>query len=136
MNRKVKRLIIPAAAAAILGTSGFAYMATNTVAPSFAGSGNGSISGYHVTNLAYTTDNQQNYITSVSFDLNHYANPANVKAVTHDGTAADDRVYGGQNPCTETGNSNGTFHYACGPETPNAYANVATVNSITVNAAQ
>lgn len=137
MNRTIKRLALPLGAAAILGTSGFAFMATNTFSgPDRAGSGTDVISGYNVSNIAYTTDNHQNYITAVSFDLNKYANPANVKAVIHQGTPDDPRTYGGQNPCTETGNSNGTFHYACGAETSNAYANLADVNSITVNAAQ
>lgn len=54
MPRKIRRFL-PVVAAAALATSGFAYMASNTVDASNAGQGSADISGYDVTNVHYTT---------------------------------------------------------------------------------
>lgn len=48
MNRKLKTLALPIGAAVVLGTSGFAYMASNTVNPTNAGEGQGNVYGYTV----------------------------------------------------------------------------------------
>ena len=55
MNRIFKRLAVPLSAAAVLGTAGFAYMASNTVDSSNAGQGTGTVSGYHVYDVHYPT---------------------------------------------------------------------------------
>jgi len=70
MPRKIRRFL-PVAVAAALATSGFAYMATNTVDPSNAGLGSQTISGYDVHNIKYTSDNAATNpkITAVSFTL-------------------------------------------------------------------
>ena len=80
MNRTVKRLAIPIGVAAALGTSGFAYMASNTVSTSHAGQGSGSVAGYNVYDVHYpaaglvalpTTKpgDSQNGVTQVSFKV-------------------------------------------------------------------
>jgi len=53
MNRIIKRVVLPLGAAAVVGSAGFAYMATNTVSGSNAGQGTGVVSGYSVTDVHY-----------------------------------------------------------------------------------
>lgn len=87
MNRTLKRLAIPAGAAAILATSGFAFMANNSFdhSASFAGDGAQTISGYVVSNVHYDVVKNQGYwINAVSFDLNQAASAANMKVNVYD----------------------------------------------------
>jgi hypothetical protein len=131
MNRKLKTLALPIGAAVVLGTSGFAYMASNGVAQSFAGEGNGDIAGYNVSNVQYKTDPDENYITRVSFDLDHAANPDNVKAVINQpgaGTGNTTRVY---DDCT---NPSG-WHFVCDPHVAGDYANILLAQDVDVTAA-
>lgn len=67
MNRTIKRLALPLGAAAILGTSGFAYMASNTVVGSWAGEGQSTISGYDVSGI--TLQQASGDLTYVNFDV-------------------------------------------------------------------
>jgi hypothetical protein len=64
-------LTVGAVSAAILG--GTALTAANDVDESFAGQGEGDISGFDVTDIAYTSDNDTNavnpQISSVTFSL-------------------------------------------------------------------
>lgn len=57
MKRLPRRLALWGGAAAIAG-GGFAFMAGNTVLASSAGTGAGTVSGYRVTNQAYTVQNR------------------------------------------------------------------------------
>lgn len=87
MNRTLKRLAIPVGAAAILGTSGFAFMASNQFdhAASFAGDGAQTISGYVVSNVHYDVVKHNGYwINGVTFDLNQAASAANMKVNVYD----------------------------------------------------
>jgi hypothetical protein len=52
--RRRRRTLIVALLALALGVGAFAYAAANTVPGSNAGSGSGTISGYTVSNVAYT----------------------------------------------------------------------------------
>lgn len=84
MNRTVRKLALPIGAAVVVGTSGFAFMAQSTVAPSYAGQGRGSISGFNVTDVHYAyVDNAGNpnldYIKSVTFTLDHHASRASAQ---------------------------------------------------------
>lgn len=89
MNRIVKRLAIPLGAAAIIGTSGFAFMASNTVSPSYAGEGLSTVSGYTVTGISLQQDKGD--LTYVNFDAqpngvpNADSDPANAQ-ITFDNT--------------------------------------------------
>jgi hypothetical protein len=66
----------------VLATSGFAFMASNTVGTSYAGQGRGAIAGYTVSDVHYAfvndTGNNPNldYIKSVTFTLDHHAGSA------------------------------------------------------------
>jgi hypothetical protein len=90
------RLLIALAIIAILATAAYGFAASNTVGASRAGDGSGAISGYRVTDVAYTLDSSNpTLIAGVSFTTNAVA--TNVKAQL---TAA-----GAWYPCTT---SNGT----------------------------
>jgi hypothetical protein len=56
MNAKIKRLAIPAGVAAVIGTTGFAFMANNAVDASSAGQGQATVSGYTVSGITYSTE--------------------------------------------------------------------------------
>lgn len=86
MNKKLRWIALPVGAAAILGTSGFAFMASNSVPGSSAGSGTGTISGYQVSNIDYDVGGAGIY--AIHFRLNHASNEANTHAfiVKGDGT--------------------------------------------------
>ena len=87
MNRIMKRMALPVGAAIILGSSGFAFMASNTVPESFAGQGQATISGYVVSNISYDLvtdlghdgDVATSSIQWVNFTLNHKAKTVQAK---------------------------------------------------------
>jgi hypothetical protein len=74
MNRIMKRMAIPVGAAIILGSSGFAFMASNSVPATSAGEGTGAVVGYGVSNvhyeLGYSGGVGANRIDAVTFVLN------------------------------------------------------------------
>jgi len=86
-SRRRRRTAVIIAAAAALAFAAYAFTAANTVPPSQAGDGNGAISGYIVSNIAYQLDgtNAAN-IESVSFDLNGVAGTVRAKVVAASGT--------------------------------------------------
>lgn len=104
MNRTMKRMALPIGAALILGSSGFAYMAANTVPQSFAGNGAGTISGYTVSDIHYDLvpdafspfEAEQESIQHVSFTLSEGA--STVRAYIND------RMFGVCNPVAATPN--------------------------------
>ncbi len=53
MHRIMKRMALPIGAAAILGTTGFAFMAANVQAPSSLGYSSNSVNGYDVEGIHY-----------------------------------------------------------------------------------
>lgn len=54
MTRGTTRVLGAVAASAVLGMSGYAYTAANTVEATAAGAGSGAITGYTATDVAYT----------------------------------------------------------------------------------
>lgn len=69
MMRLPRRLLLWGGAA-VLATSGFAFMASNSVAASSAGDGGGNVSGYTATNFHYTVSKGPDArVSGVSFDL-------------------------------------------------------------------
>src|SRR4051794_28038717 len=69
-RRRRNRYLLAAVAAAIVAPAAYAFTASNTVPGSNAGSGAGSISGYTVSNVAYTLNaaNPQN-VDQVAFTI-------------------------------------------------------------------
>ena len=59
MNRTMKRMALPIGAALILGSSGFAYMASNAVDHTSLGQGSAPVTGYAVTDI--THESQQGW---------------------------------------------------------------------------
>jgi len=96
MIRAARRWIPLTVAIALAGTS-FAYLAGNTVNPSNAGMGEGTITGYAITNIRYNTNTMatqagsdwHHYVSGVTFTLTSTAGtgsaPSNVLAEVHHG---------------------------------------------------
>jgi hypothetical protein len=120
MRFPIRRLLVVGGGAAILATAGFAYLASNTVAPSNSGQGTGVVSGYTVSNISFdgiytsgggqvgtmtalnTTKpgDPQNQINTVSFKLS----PDNATFVAVDLYDSSSALVGGggASNCTET----------------------------------
>jgi hypothetical protein len=91
---KIGRMLAVPAFGVVLAASGFGFLASNNVSTSYAGQGQGTIAGYNVSHVTYTSedgvelglsgDNGSTYIESVSFDLDNPATPANVRAVINE----------------------------------------------------
>ncbi|HET7386934.1 MAG TPA: hypothetical protein VFJ19_09765 [Nocardioidaceae bacterium] len=138
MNRIVKRMALPVGAAIILGSSGFAFMAGNTVPDSAAGAGTGDILPYDVSSVQYdyTTSGpgaDQQHITSVTFTLNHSANPGKVKAYIEFPTSQGQSYWDYFN-CNERGTA-GSGVWTCTPSTGGS-ATLSGANKLVVLAAQ
>jgi hypothetical protein len=72
MFKKSSRVLLVTLLLFVLAGSTYAFAAENTVEATYAGDGTGTISGYDVTNIRYSTS--LGYITGVSFTLNAGAN--------------------------------------------------------------
>jgi hypothetical protein len=131
MNRIVKRLAVPLSAAAILGTAGFAYMATNTVGESYAGGGANQISGYTVSNISYGA--KGGYIGSVSFSLSAPAKASNVDAKVQQGKGGPS--YGFPTCVTNSGSDVGTA-FTCTAKDPTHLIYDGQADYLTVDAAR
>jgi hypothetical protein len=119
-RRKRNRYLLAAAVAAIAAPAAYAFTAANTVPASNAGSGLGTISGYTVSNVAYTLNaaNPQN-VDQVAFTIAPTTGTVKVQVVSG----------GSWYACTNTAGS-----VTCATTSPQATA--ATVNQLTVVAAQ
>ena len=120
LRRKRNRYLLAAVAAAIVAPAAYAFTASNTVPNTNAGSGSGTISGYTVSNVAYTLNasNPQN-VDQVAFTI-----------APTTGTVKAQLVSGGSwYACTNSAGS-----VTCATTSPQATA--AAVNQLTVVAAQ
>jgi hypothetical protein len=119
-RRKRNRYLAAAAIAAIVAPAAYAFTAANTVPASSAGSGSGAISGYTVSNVAYTlnSSNPQN-VDQVAFTISPTTGTVKVQVVSG----------GSWYACTNTAGS-----VTCATTSPQATA--AAVNQLTVVAAQ
>ena len=98
LRSRRRRTALIVAAAAALAFAAYAFTASNTVPGSSAGDGSGAISGYTVSNIAYTLDstNAAN-IESVSFTLSAAAGTVKAKLVAASSTYTDCSNTGGNN---------------------------------------
>ena len=95
-SRRRRRTAVIIAAAAALAFAAYAFTAANTVPASKAGDGNGAISGYTVSNIAYTLDaTDAANIESVAFDLDAAAGTVKAKVVATTLTYTDCANTGG-----------------------------------------
>jgi hypothetical protein len=98
--------------AAALASAGFAFMATNAVAGSNAGTGPGVVSGYDISNVHYALVTNPlvpggTYIQQVSFQVSpNNAAAGNVVAWFED----DGQYVSGYYSCTETDSTTGTWN--------------------------
>lgn len=143
MNRITKRLALPVVAAAVLGTSGYAFMASNSVPDTFAGQGQGVINPANVTNVHYTiADHGSNYvdeeIRAVSFTVDKAAvSGQTIYAVVQDGST-NNHYYPGTTSnsgswhkyavCTQTAGDAASSSYNCAIG-PNQYSSAKLVNA-------
>lgn len=71
MKRNPKRYALAALLAFVVATSSFAFAASNTVGASSAGIGDGTVSGYTVSNVQWTLGTSDpSTLQSVRFNLN------------------------------------------------------------------
>jgi hypothetical protein len=89
------------------GAGAYAFTASNTVPGSSAGAGSGAISGYTVSNIAYTLGSTPTDLASVAFTLDKAA--ATVKAQVQTG--------GSWYSCTNGGSGN---DWSCDTTSPQA----------------
>jgi hypothetical protein len=90
------RYLVAVIAAVCVAVGAYAFTASNTVPNTSAGSGSGTISGYDVTNVAYTLAANKTDLSAVAFTLDKAA--GTVKAqVVNGGTWFD---------CTNGGSGN------------------------------
>ncbi|MGN6782477.1 MAG: hypothetical protein ACTHJH_13330 [Marmoricola sp.] len=131
MNRITKRLALPVVAAAVLGTSGYAFMASNSQPTSFAGQGLSTVAGYNVSNIHYdlVTDMGHNgdlatsSIQYVEFTLDHPAKTVGAKV--------NDTNY---NLCFNTNGD--AVNWKCEPQNAGHGTYTKDANSLVVLAAQ
>jgi len=61
------KIVLVVAVVLILAVGAYAFAASNTVPSTYAGDGQGTISGYEIANVNYTYDLNNTYITSIAF---------------------------------------------------------------------
>lgn len=108
---------IAALIAAVSAAAGiYAFTASNTVPATSAGSGSGAISGYTVSNVAYTLNTDPSKIDAVTFTLDKAAGTVKAQLVTA----------GSWYACTNTA----SFNWSCATTSPQA--SVAPADQLTV----
>jgi hypothetical protein len=137
--KKLARKLAVGSVGIIVAGGGYAFLASNTVPASLAGSGESSITGYVVTDISYTIDtghigdyseNSAN-IATVSFVLDHPATLANVSADFVGSYQGQVAKYGN---CVQTTGFGDLQHFTCSPD--GSEVNLGQASSIVVNAAQ
>lgn len=124
--RRLIAFLVPLGIPAVLAAGAFAFMGANNVPLTHAGTGQGAISGYTVTNVTYTIDGPNNKVTGVDFDLDGIATDLSVQFDNGSGN-----WYGiSHGGCTGTAISGGT-HVHCTVDEP-----LSAVNGLEVSAEQ
>jgi hypothetical protein len=95
MLRIRRRSVLVVAFAAALALATYAFTASNTVPGTKAGQGEGTISGYTVSGVAYTLAANPSNIDSVAFTLNSAATTVKAKLVQGSSTYTSCSVSGG-----------------------------------------
>src|SRR5262245_61908675 len=95
MLRVRRRMVVVVAFAAALAFATYAFTASNTVPGTKAGQGEGTISGYTVSGVAYTLASNPANIDSVAFTLNAAATTVKAKLVLGSATYTNCAVSGG-----------------------------------------
>ena len=77
--RKLILFLAPFGIPIILAGGAYAFMGANNVPITHAGTGQGAITGYNVTNVTYAIDGPNNKLTGVAFDLDGVATDLSVQ---------------------------------------------------------
>jgi archaellin len=101
------RYVAAALAAVLVAAGAYAFTASNTVPGSNAGSGSGTISGYAVSNVAYTLDSDPSKIDAVTLTLDKTAGTVKIQL---------DTVAGDWYACTNTSGND----WSCDTTSPQA----------------
>jgi len=112
----MRRLILflaPLGVPVLLAGAAFAFMGANNVPVTHAGTGQGAITGYNVTNVTYAIDGPNNKLTAIDFDLDGIATDLSVQ-FTHGSGNWYGVSHGG---CTVTPITGGT-HVHCNLNEP------------------
>jgi hypothetical protein len=130
MGHSPLRLVIAVGIAAILGTGAYAFTASNTVPNTTAGSGQGTVSGYTITNIHYALN---------------ATTPANIDSLTFTVSPVIPSTSTGKVVVQAALTSGGPSNYSCTTNTTGETVTCATVTpqltsdkltSLTVIAAQ
>ena len=97
MPRVRRRMVLVVAFAATLALATYAFTASNTVPGTKAGKGEGAITGYTVSGIAYTLAANPANIDSVAFTLSASAATVRAKVVQSSATYTNCTVTGGTN---------------------------------------
>jgi hypothetical protein len=77
--RRLILFIAPLGVPLLLAGGAFAFMGANNVPVTHAGTGQGAITGYNVTNVTYAIDGPNNKVTGIDFDLDGIATDLSVQ---------------------------------------------------------
>ena len=69
LKSKRTRIVVVLAVALLAAIGAYAFTATNTVPATQAGAGSGAITGYTISNVAYTLNADPTKIDAVTFDI-------------------------------------------------------------------
>jgi hypothetical protein len=78
LRKRPVRLAIALVAVGAIASGAYAFMASNTVPTSYAGDGQGTISGFVVSSVHYALDTDPTKMDSVAFTLDHPAGDVRV----------------------------------------------------------
>jgi Tfp pilus assembly protein PilV len=95
MPRVRRRMVLIVAFAAALALATYAFTASNVVPGTKAGKGEGTISGYTVSGVAYTLASNPANVDSVAFTLSSAATTVKAKLVQASSTYTNCSVSGG-----------------------------------------
>jgi hypothetical protein len=106
--RKLLLFLLPLGVPVLLAGGAYAFMGANNVPVTHAGTGQGEITGYDVTNVTYAIDGPNDKATGIDFDLDGVATDLSVQFVNGSGN-----WYGiSHGGCTATPTLGGT-HVHC-----------------------
>ena len=77
--RKLITLLIPISIPVVLAAGAFAFMGANVVPLTHAGTGQGTITGYTVSNVTYVIDGKADKVLAIDFDLDKIATDLSVQ---------------------------------------------------------
>jgi len=103
LQSRTFKVVVVVAIVLVLALGSYAFAASNTVPGTYAGDGQGTISGYLIANVEYTFNASNTYITTITFSTEDIAAPHN--AVTAAVAQIQMEENGSWTSCTTTNHS-------------------------------